>query len=96
MVRRGLLFAVIGIGLVVAPSSQIGAASVPGAAMLQATNPPPGPTIEITVVAPTAPFPAAPADPGTGLPSTVIIGLLVIVVIAVILGGMALVSRGRS
>jgi hypothetical protein len=96
MMKRGLFLAVVVIGFLIAAWSPIGAASVPGGGLPQATDQPPGTTLQITVIAPTALVPGAPANPGTGLPSTVVIGLLVIIGIAVIVGGMALASRGRS
>lgn len=96
MMKRGLLFAVIGVGLLIAAWSPIGATTAPGEGLAQATYPPPGPTLEITVIAPTVLGSGAPSNQGTGLPSTLVIGLLVIIGIAVIVGGMALASRGRS
>lgn len=96
MMRRIPIVAVLLAILLMATWAQAGAGMAPIAQPMQATYPPPGPGLEITVVVPTSAGQAAPAPTGMPLSTTVIIGLLIILVVAVIVGGMALMSRGRQ
>ena len=83
------------LGLIFGAWAPIAAQGMPGSHILQATQPAPGPTIQVTVVLGATPAPA-PASGGALPSTTIIIALLVIILLAVVIGGMALMSRRQS